>query len=113
MSEFGIRLRYLRKKVNFSQFELANKIGVSKSSINMYERGEREPGFETLEAIADFFNVDMNYLIGGASEQEKPAPESGLSPERQLFTEKVSRLNDSDFQLVLDIIDRVFVEREK
>ena len=30
----------------------------------MYERGEREPGFETMEAIADLFNVDMNYLYG-------------------------------------------------
>ena len=30
----------------------------------MYERGEREPGIETLEAIADFFNVDLDYLIG-------------------------------------------------
>ena len=30
----------------------------------MYERGEREPGLETLEVIADFFNVDMDYLLG-------------------------------------------------
>ena len=30
----------------------------------MYERGEREPDFETLNLIADFFNVDTNYLLG-------------------------------------------------
>ena len=30
----------------------------------MYERGEREPGIETLEKFADFFNVDMDYLLG-------------------------------------------------
>ena len=30
----------------------------------MYERGEREPNFETLEVIADYFNVDMDYLLG-------------------------------------------------
>lgn len=30
----------------------------------MYEVGKREPDFETLEAIADFFNVDMNFLLG-------------------------------------------------
>lgn len=34
------------------------------SSINMYERGEREPGIETLEKIADHFNVDIDYLLG-------------------------------------------------
>lgn len=30
----------------------------------MYENGDREPDFETLEVIADFFNVDMDYLMG-------------------------------------------------
>lgn len=30
----------------------------------MYERGEREPGLETLEAIADFFNIDLAFLLG-------------------------------------------------
>ena len=30
----------------------------------MYERGEREPKFEMLENIADYFNVDMNFLLG-------------------------------------------------
>lgn len=30
----------------------------------MYENGNREPDFETLEAFADYFNVDMNYLTG-------------------------------------------------
>lgn len=30
----------------------------------MYERGEREPGLDLLEAFADFFNVDLDYLLG-------------------------------------------------
>lgn len=30
----------------------------------MYERGEREPGFDALETIADYFNVDMDFLLG-------------------------------------------------
>lgn len=64
MDSFGQRLRNLRNSREISQNELSKHIGVSKSSINMYERGEREPGFETLEAIADFFNVNMDYLLG-------------------------------------------------
>lgn len=64
MPKFPERLKLLRTSRELSQYSLANYIGISKSSINMYERGEREPGIETLEAIADFFNVDMNYLIG-------------------------------------------------
>lgn len=64
MSSFPIRLRELRLSRNLSQQKLSELIGTSKSSINMYERGEREPGIEMLETIADFFNVDMNYLLG-------------------------------------------------
>lgn len=65
MANFSERLRSLRKMKGLSQQDLANQIGmVSKSSINMYERGEREPNFETLEAIADYFNVDLDYLLG-------------------------------------------------
>ena len=64
MGTFGQRLKELRNDRGISQNELSKHIGVSKSSVNMYERDEREPGFETLEAIADFFNVNMDYLLG-------------------------------------------------
>lgn len=64
MSIFADRLKLLRAEKEYSQRELADALKISKSSVNMYERGEREPNFETIEAIADFFNVDMNYLYG-------------------------------------------------
>ena len=64
MASFKEMLKYLRVRDNLSQAELADKLGVAKSTISMYEVGKREPDFETLEAIADFFNVDMNFLLG-------------------------------------------------
>lgn len=64
MAKFHERLKALRTNKGLSQAEFAKYIKVSKSSINMYERGEREPGLETLERIADYFNVDMDYLLG-------------------------------------------------
>lgn len=64
MSLFPKRLKELRQSKELSQQKLADILKTSKSSINMYERGEREPGFEMLEAIADFFNVDLDYLLG-------------------------------------------------
>lgn len=62
--DFGTRLKELRKSENETQPMLAEAIGVSRSAISMYESGAREPDFETLEAIADHYNVDMNYLMG-------------------------------------------------
>lgn len=64
MAQFGDILNILRKRDNLTQKELAQKLGISLSSISMYERGKREPDFETLEAIADYFNVNMNFLLG-------------------------------------------------
>lgn len=83
MSSFNVRLRQLRQEAGMSQNDLAKQIGVSKSSVNMYERGEREPGFETLEAIADFFNVDMNYLLGTSSSRgdRRAASHYGWKPD--------------------------------
>ena len=64
MATFSDRLRQLRKAADLSQMEFSKRIGVSKSSVNMYERGEREPNLETLQRIADFFQVDIGYLLG-------------------------------------------------
>lgn len=64
MSAFGKILRTLRIENDLTQIQLAHKLGVAFSTISMYERGEREPDFETLESIADFFNVTMDYLHG-------------------------------------------------
>ncbi len=64
MSIFSTRLKELRNKAHLSQQELSKIIGISKSSINMYERGEREPGLETVGALADYFDVQTDYLLG-------------------------------------------------
>ncbi|MBQ7505338.1 MAG: helix-turn-helix domain-containing protein [Ruminococcus sp.] len=61
---FGDNLKYLRQNKNLTQQKLADVLGISRSAIGMYESGEREPDFETLEAIADFFNVRFDELIG-------------------------------------------------
>lgn len=57
-----------------SQKELAEKIGISRSAVGMYEAGEREPDFETLEALADTFNVNMDTLLGKSSPPSNAIP---------------------------------------
>lgn len=63
MNKFGEILRHLRTSNKLTQTQLASSLGLAFSTISMYERGEREPDFETLEAIADYFNVSLNYLL--------------------------------------------------
>ncbi len=66
MDGFAQRLKALRREKGLSQQALSEQLAVSKSSVNMYERGEREPGFATLHALAAFFEVDLDYLLGRA-----------------------------------------------
>lgn len=83
MSEFSKRLKTLRTDKQLTQEEVAIELGVSRSTLGMYETGKREPDFETLETIADFFNVDMNYLIGYSDDPhdwEKIGNELGIHP---------------------------------
>lgn len=68
---FSIRFKTLRAEKGLSQQILSDKLKISKSSINMYERGEREPSFTTLISIADFFDVDIDYLLGRQDKKRK------------------------------------------
>ena len=51
MPKFSDRFKQLRTERRLSQQNLADQLGFSKSSVNMYERGEREPGLESMETI--------------------------------------------------------------
>ena len=62
--KFANRLKELRTNKKLTQEELANRIGVGKSLISMYEKGTRNPSIENLEKLADEFNVDLDYLMG-------------------------------------------------
>lgn len=65
------RLKELRKNVRKTQKEVSELIGVASSTYSMYERGEREPDFETLDKICKLFNVSSDYLIGASDYKKK------------------------------------------
>lgn len=77
---FGENLKALRKARGLTQEEFAKQSGISRSAIGMYESGKREPkNFEMLETIADFFNVDMNTLLGTSDAPAPAAEPMGLT----------------------------------
>lgn len=64
--DFAKRLKELRASRGLTQDDLARELNLAKSSISMYENGNRKPSFEVLEAIADYFNVNMDTLYSSA-----------------------------------------------
>lgn len=71
MSIFSDRLKQLRKQNSLTQKMLGQNLNLGESTISMYELGEREPNFETLELLADYFNVDIDYLLGKSDKTTK------------------------------------------
>lgn len=62
MAELKDILKNLREEKNISQVRLAEILGVGSSTVAMWETGKRFPTRECYEALADFFNVDIDYL---------------------------------------------------
>lgn len=67
---YGKRIKKLRLEEGFKQKDLAEKLGISASSVGMYEREERQPDAETLKTIADFFDVSVDYILGNSNKRD-------------------------------------------
>jgi transcriptional regulator with XRE-family HTH domain len=61
---FAQTFKTLRKLKHKTQEGVAKDLSVSKSTIAMWETNQRTPDFEKTEEIADYFNVDLDYLLG-------------------------------------------------
>lgn len=58
------RLRDLRLQRGMTQTQVGDLIGVSCVTVGRYEAGEREPSNAKISALADYFGVSIDYLIG-------------------------------------------------
>lgn len=75
MAEKWHQLISLRKAAGLSQFELARRLDMGRSALGNYEQGDREPDFETVRKIADFFKVSVDYLLGRQPDEGKTPQE--------------------------------------
>lgn len=78
----GLRIKTMRKSRRMTQRDLAASLGQSQASITMYETGRREPDLDTLEALADIFNVSLYSLV---SDDMLPMESKILPPDDQAF----------------------------
>ena len=58
------RLKEIREKRHMSQVFLGMELGMSQNTVSRYETGVREADYKTLIAIADYFDVSIDYLLG-------------------------------------------------
>lgn len=58
------RLRDLREDHDLTQAKLVEILGMHKTTYANYEQGKREPPFELIIQLADFYNVSLDYIAG-------------------------------------------------
>jgi transcriptional regulator with XRE-family HTH domain len=68
--DFPTRLKQIRLEQKLTQEQLGEKINVTKVSISGYENGNRTPDTETLQKIADYFRVSVDYLLGRSNKRD-------------------------------------------
>ncbi|MCI5869728.1 MAG: helix-turn-helix domain-containing protein [Dorea sp.] len=107
MADFASILKSLRTSKAISQPELATRLGISKSAISMYEQGRREPDFDILRKIADFFQVDIDYLLG-----HSPKPADHFSPTTIAAHLDTSDLTQAELDDVADYIEFIRSKRK-
>ena len=111
--QFSDIIKGLRTQKSLTQERLAQEMGVSKSTIAMWETGDRHPSKEIYEQLADFFNVDIDYLYGRTDIKKKHHfTESGdeyininfvngISEETRKIAQEI--FDDKDMKLLFDL----------
>lgn len=88
MATFGERLRALRVKHSLRQKDVAERLGISESAYGYYEQGRREPSQEVLIKLAEIFDVSIDYLLTGRTDQNR---QNELTPEQIEFLNWVEK----------------------
>lgn len=71
MSNIGEIIRTMRLSRGMSQIDLAERVGLKRTAVSNWEAGIREPDLDTLEALADVFNVSLGDLVNGDRDRNK------------------------------------------
>lgn len=101
-------LKALRDSLNMTQEEFGKSIGLAKSTYNNYETGVREPKSDFWMAIAQKYNVSIDYLMGleNLQNEKQPAPtnEGELGEEDKKLLMMIHNLSPENRERIAEII---------
>ena len=102
------RLKSLRESKQLTQQELADKLYLSRVRYNNYETGKRSPDYDTLQVIANFYDVSIDYLLGNTDNPNSEITltdkdEKDIAKTMQKLKEQLS--NDQGLMFDGDVLD--------
>lgn len=110
---FHRRIVELRKAKKITQEILAKQIGVTRSALSQYELGVRQPDYDIVKRIADYFGVSTDYLLGrevkeGFRKQFSFEITNENMPEiKKEMIDKVISMTEEDAKFISDMYDRM------
>jgi len=97
----GQKIFSLRKRDHRTQEEVASAIGISRPTMNNYEKDVRKPSYKVLRSLADYFGVTTDYLIGAEDIDE----ESKHSDKTQVLLQTLKGASDREIDQAIKIIE--------
>lgn len=109
-----MKIYELRKKIGKNQEEVAKDINITRATFANYEKQITEPDIKTLIAIANYFHVSVDYLIG--NEQPNKLDMTSLSDTKRKCIEDIQKMSDAEVEAISHYIDgmlgREFYKKE-
>lgn len=110
MVQIGSRILEYRKKMNMSQEEFANKIGVSRQAVSKWELDKAYPDLDKLVDICGMFGLSLDELVNGVEQDEEPMMEAEQRVE--IPNDPVNVTDVGDNQTVTDNIESEISDKE-
>ena len=110
MEIFSTRMVSLRKAKGLTQQEMANIFHKSRQAISSYETQEREPEFNFLCKMANYFHVSTDYLLGISDVME---PKNEASTEEQILLSALRKASKRDAAIIWQLLEPYITSSEK
>lgn len=104
MTTFAEIIQDLRMSKNKKRQEVADSIGISRASLEYYEKGKRKPDIEVLAKFADYYNVSADYLLGRTNAKTNDKDVQFICDYTDLTADSVITLhNRNDYSQVINL----------
>lgn len=106
------RIKFLREELHMTQQELADKLDGAKSTVAMYEKGDRKPSMEVLLKLSEIFDCSIDYILG-KSDIRNPENTDLDKLQIGLSTKDYSNISDEQLKQIEDFAKFVLKDNKK
>lgn len=108
---FSTRLAQLREELGLTRKEVAEKLNIDQTTYGKYELSKRQPDYDTLQKIASFYNVSVDYLLGRTNvRNSNNNTDEDFPDDVKVLMRSVSKLTDKQKEIVKRLVQEFINE---